>query len=182
MRYAGVYVIVLTCLLMMNCSGGPKPTGRESWGKSMNAERERRGIPVLQDGWVCDLAELPRRVTCWHPQLSEGSLKRPSHVTKFIVLNDGDVVEESDIYESDKTYVFSEMDPTVFNVAAVIRYSYRDAAAGRWPWKCHVRYQRDYVLDCTLERAEEILRSWGLSRLVSPAPAMSSGATSRPTS
>jgi hypothetical protein len=144
---------LLALSLLCGCTDHTK-----EFGPNFNAERVRRGIPIIPASWRIE--SFGTYFDCYDSAPAE---TKPRHESKRVVLGrDGTILSEGDAYYSGKTFT----DPIGGTLSESIHMTYNYARpTGGDPWKIIASFgPGDYSHTISLEWADQVLRSWGLSR------------------
>lgn len=143
--YLFVIVILYSCESNLN----------HEYGHVYNSERIKNGIPIIEDGWTT-ASKKNDTIQFWG-NVKEFKENGAWHHLKKITLNDSLLISEEDTYN--------------YNVNRKEKYSllihYDYSAPSEWyHWSCKLIPNQNYGEEqlISLEVADSILNSWGLSR------------------
>lgn len=125
------------------------------FGKSHNTEREKLGIPIIEDSWVSHYAD-STGVT-WMNRQHRLLTKEAHHFAKHITLKNGQLVDEEDSFSK---FLNDSVDQRLI-------YLY-DFKIRKWTCELSTHYYKAYppgkADTISLDSADSILHQWGLTR------------------
>ena len=151
--------LVLFVILAIGVLGCSKP----QFGRSYNEDRIQRGLPIISENWVT--GNIWGTETMWNLDGWNSNSGKAVHSGKKVAYQDGKRTWEEDYYYSGRTFDGSIIDPDSGTAWESITVHY-DYTSPDDSWSCHVISDRHGgITTVTIQDAEKILTSWGLSRL-----------------
>ena len=154
---------ILCCLLAVasamfgGCSPGPSYVAK--YGVAYNAEREKRGIPIVDSNWT--IQDFSDYFDSFDPNLDQSQPRR--QMKRVSIDQKGIILGESDTFYSGKTFLMKGTGKEVFQ-GIEMTYRYEPQKEGN-PWIIHADLGPDqFNVLLTLGEADRVLASWGLSR------------------
>jgi hypothetical protein len=147
--------VIIAVLLLSSCR---RADYRENYGIAFNPERLKRGIPTIPPGWKIDNDGY---IDCYDPK---PDTSKPYHLRKRVFVGSkGEIVGEEDAFYSGKSFEF--YDHRKYDQEVEISYYYAKETNDN-PWQITVMLDKDSRIKsaATLEEADQVLKSWGLSR------------------
>lgn len=128
-----------------------------------NKQRRRIGLPIIEKNWVNYNKFNNAQEAAW--SIPGTNFDEPCHSGKKVFYESGKWKEEEDYYYSGKKYMSGDPDAGKLHESITINYRFgENGIAG--VWTCHYQGANKAIDDTiTLKEAEEILKSWGLTRL-----------------
>jgi hypothetical protein len=146
-------------IVVLGLSGCSDP----QFGRSHNQDRIERNLPIIAENWIT--GNVWATETMWKQPEWNSNSGKAAHTGKKVAYQDGKRTWEEDYYYSGRKFDGSIIDPDSGTAWEKITVHY-DYTAPKEPWRCHVLSDRHGGLTkITLQEAERILETWGLSRL-----------------
>jgi hypothetical protein len=153
--------------------GGCGPSATAVYGRGSNADRVKRGLPVIPASWI-ERGGGPQADWNNPDHADARTTNAPMHSYKdtFIDRTSGMPLKETDYYQSGKWYPGLWHDPDDPNDKKLeilsITYDFEAERSGKNPWHCEVNagpHARMPSGEVPLDEAEAMLKEWGLKRL-----------------
>lgn len=132
----------------------------DSYGPGFNAQRQKIGLPIISSGWYSI------KGTTWvNPEReSKYSQHIPVYFSKSIVQKGGKLISETDLYYGSMEYTLA--DESFREYIEITYYYSEDGVNAKWSVSLHDQSSvKSGIFEISLEKAEEILKKWGISRL-----------------
>lgn len=151
-------LFLLIAVIVIGLSACQK--SNDFYGLAFNAQRQKIGLPVIPSNWYLI------KDTIWvNPEREiKYSQHIPVHVSKSIVQKGGKLISETDLYYGSMEYTLAGES---FREFIEITYYYPlEGLNSKWEI---ILYDQSTIKstksEISLEKAEEILKRWGISRL-----------------
>jgi hypothetical protein len=158
----GVCLMAFSVSALAGCGKTLSRSPQVRFGTEQNDARRHLGLPLVDPHWIAVTVD---GSVLWSMPEEPGGAP-PSHFSKLVTYDGPRLIEEVDFYSNGKRFEVRTPGcaPEVRTVNLVIHFNYERAAAGRSPWSCALC---DSATDkeISLDRAEQILASWGLKRV-----------------
>jgi hypothetical protein len=142
---------------LIGCS--PKVSYVSKYGTAYDPERAKRGIPTIPPNWKVE--DLGQSFSFSDPS---PNMAAPHRLGKSVSIDkNGKVFSETDNFYSGKTFIRDPEKGTLFE-EVTITYWYSQEATGK-AWSAMANLSSDrFPVEISIERADLILKSWGLHR------------------
>jgi hypothetical protein len=132
----------------------------DTYGIRFNEQRARRGVPTIPAEWQA--TDVQSYFDYSNPR---PPVRKPHRLSKRVVVGaNGQIASETDTFFSGKSFYFSPKQITLPEEID-IRYDYTSEKTGS-PWKVFATLGPNRIAQSIrLDEADQILASWGLSRL-----------------
>lgn len=154
------FASTLLAILLTMSTGCERHTEYISkYGVAYNPERKKRGIPVIPPTWT--IRAMGDYFECFDPKPDE---TKPHRLLKQVFMDqNGLITKETDTFYSGKTFYWPT-DQVTLPQRITMEYSYFPANAEN-PWKTNATLGPDqFSIEITIQEADRLFASWGLSR------------------
>lgn len=158
-----VVSLVVPCLFAFSaCERTLSRSPDVRFGSQQNDTRKKVGLPTVESAWLSTTVD---NSVVWSSP-NEPHPGSPAYFNKLVTYDGPRIVEEDDFYSNGEHFTVSNPGepPESRIVNVVVHFNYERAADGQSPWSCAL-VAGPVDQEISLDRAEQILASWGLKRL-----------------
>jgi hypothetical protein len=149
-------VLVLMFILSSSMLRGQN-TDVDRFGKSYNEVRIQLGIPIIEESWLRDSSSTSTRVK-WMNKLHGVLPKDALHLAKFVRFEDGRLTGDEDIYSK---FISDSINYRVF---FLYKFESKEWLSKLQTYHYNTSPPGLEQVRITVEQADSIINSWGLSR------------------
>jgi hypothetical protein len=159
----GIKIVLSIFILISACSYN----NRSKFGQELNSHRQKIGLPLLPADWTITKKGEDFNGQQFETYLNPNRIERkqPSLFSKTVKYKGDELISERNEYHTGQKY--ETIDGHSY-ISLIITYSFREDREGSKLYQpgWHISYYSadDQLMNLTIQQADSLLRTWGLSR------------------